>query len=119
MSDSSGGRDLRQWLQDIVTWERRIAEYLRDMDEEAFSADRRTQDAVIRCLACIGEASRRVLGLAEENLPPGVEFLQAYWTRNRLVHGYYDVNVQRVWLTATQSAPALAADVKKMLDELE
>jgi uncharacterized protein with HEPN domain len=119
MSGSSGERGLRQWLQDIVTWEQRMAEYLLGMNEETFAVDRRTQDAVIRCLACIGEASRRVPGLAADELPPGIEFLQAYWTRNRLVHGYYDVNLQRVWLTATQSAPALAADVMKLLDELK
>jgi uncharacterized protein with HEPN domain len=91
MSGSSGERDLRQWLQDIITWQKRMSEYLRGMDEENFSADRRTQNAVIRCLACIGEASRRVLALAADKLLPGLEFLQAYRTRNRLVHGYYNV----------------------------
>jgi len=119
MSVSSGERDLRQRLQDIVAWEERIAEYLRGMNEGSFTGDRRTQDAAIRCLACIGEASRHVLSPAEEDLPSGIEFLQAYWTRNRLVRGYYDVNVQRIWLTAWQSAPTLAAEVKKILESLD
>jgi Ribonuclease HepT-like len=76
MSGSSGERDLRQWLQDIVTWEQRMAEYLLGMNEETFAVDRRTQDAVIRCLACIGEASRRVLGLAADELPRASSFFR-------------------------------------------
>ena len=111
-------RGLEQWLRDIVSWGQRIAEYLRGLDEERFLADRRTQ-AVIRCLECIGEASRRILTSDRKDLPPGIEFLQAYLTRNRLEHGYFDINLQCVWLTATESAPALAAGVKKLPHELE
>jgi uncharacterized protein with HEPN domain len=112
-------RGLEQWLHDIVSWEERIAHYLRGLDEQGFLTDQRTQDAVIRCLECIGEASRQILALDRKDLPSGIEFLQAYWTRNRLAHGYFDINLQRVWMTATQSAPALAADVRKLLLELE
>ena len=93
-----------------------MAGYLGQMTEADFLSDQMRQDAVIRCLECIGEASRRILASKLEELPPDIEFLQAYWTRNRLAHGYFDINMSRVWMTATQSAPALVADAKRLLD---
>jgi uncharacterized protein with HEPN domain len=112
-------RSLRDWLSDIIAWGERIAEHLQGMDESAFAADHKTQDAVIRCLECVGEASRQVVASGHAASFPEVEFLQAYWTRNRLAHGYYDINLARVWLTATESIPTLLNNVRGALRGLK
>jgi uncharacterized protein with HEPN domain len=108
-------RGLREWLSDIIAWGERIADHLEGMDESTFAADLKTQDAVIRCLECVGEASRQVVASGHATSFPDVEVLQAYWTRNRLAHGYYNIDLTRVWLTATESIPSLLINVRGAL----
>jgi uncharacterized protein with HEPN domain len=110
-------RAVEEWLKDIVHWGDRLAVHLDGMSEQAFLEDARTQDAVARCLECIGEASRQVVASGEARQLPGIEFVEAYWTRNRIAHGYYDLNQSRVWATATQSAPNLVSHVRRVLKE--
>src|SRR5215218_9164219 len=105
-------RSLQDWLSDIISWGERVADHIEGMDESTFAADRKTQDAVIRCLECVGEASRQVVVSGHATSFSDIEFLQAYGTRNRLAHGYYDISLTRVWLTATESIPNLLVDVR-------
>lgn len=51
---------------------------------------------MVRCIASVGEASRQVLESRQVVVPPDAELIQAYWTSNRLVHGYFDVDPHRV-----------------------
>jgi uncharacterized protein with HEPN domain len=110
-------RDLRNWLEDIVAWGQRLAGYVAEVSQEDFLTDHLRQDAVVRCLECIGEASRQVLSI-QSDVPKYIEFLEAYWARNRFAHGYFDLDMSRVWLTATMSAPKLVADVERLLTDL-
>jgi uncharacterized protein with HEPN domain len=74
-----------------------------------FLADKRTQQAVIMSLIVIGEAATKVMdGYAE--------FTQAHaevaWRsmrnmRNRMAHGYFDINLDVVWETTQEWLPAL------------
>jgi uncharacterized protein with HEPN domain len=50
-------RDFRLYLDDILEAIHQIRTYLADQNEEAFTKDRKTQDAVIRNLEIIGEAA--------------------------------------------------------------
>jgi uncharacterized protein with HEPN domain len=50
-------RDFRLYLDDILDAVHQIRTYLADLDEEAFTKDRKTQDAVTRNLEIIGEAA--------------------------------------------------------------
>jgi len=36
--------------------------------------------------------------------------------RNRLIHAYFDVDIERVWLTATQDIPRLLPLLENLLD---
>ncbi len=77
--------------------------------KEDFLADRRTQQAVIMNLMIIGEAVTKVMdGYAE--------FAQAHtqvpWRgmrgmRNRIAHGYFDINLDVVWDTVQSALPEL------------
>ena len=48
-------RDFRLYLDDILEAIHQIRTYLADQNEEAFTKDRKTQDAVIRNLEIIGD----------------------------------------------------------------
>lgn len=79
-------------------------------------ANRMLQDAVIRNLEVIGEAC---VNLSSElrDAHPGVPWQRASGIRNRLVHGYFDVDLGVVWQTATDSLPQFVDQVRKVLKE--
>jgi uncharacterized protein with HEPN domain len=57
--------------------------------------------------------NKEELGIDPENS----DFFQAWWARNRLAHGYFDIDARRVWLTATVSVPQLAAQAQAIILE--
>jgi uncharacterized protein with HEPN domain len=62
--------------------------------------------ALVRLLEIIGEAARRVsVGLRESH--PEIPWAEIAGTRDRLIHGYFDVDLDIVWGIVTQDLPAL------------
>lgn len=53
-------------LTDILDAARRISVYVSDMDEIGFHSEFKTQDAVVRCLEIIGEATKRLSSTLRE-----------------------------------------------------
>jgi len=89
------------YLEHILQAISRIQEYVHGMEESDFADDRRTQDAVIRNLEIIGEASRNIArrypAFADEHSQ--VPWIVAYEMRNILAHGYFKVDLHIVWRT--------------------
>jgi len=79
------------------------------MDKAAFLDDRRTQQAVILSLIIIGEAATRIMDrdptFAEGH--PDVPWHAMKGMRNRLAHGYFDINLDVVWETIQTAIPDL------------
>jgi uncharacterized protein with HEPN domain len=83
--------------------------FVQGLAKDDFLTDRRTQQAVVMSLIIIGEAATRVMdGYAE--------FIQAHaevpWRsmrnmRNRMAHGYFDINLDVVWETVQEWLPVL------------
>lgn len=83
--------------------------FVEGLAKEEFLEDKRTQQAVIMSLIIIGEAATKVMdGYAE--------FVQAHsevpWRnmrgmRNRIAHGYFDINLDVVWDTVQAALPEL------------
>lgn len=113
-------RSVDELLGDIVSWAGRIERYLDGVDFGIFEQNLMVQDAVIRCLEVLGEASALILKANPQlqDRYPEIELRQAYRARNRTAHGYGSVDVRAVWQSATISAPRLAAAAQKIRDEL-
>lgn len=112
-------RSIEEALDDIVCWANRIESYTLSMDLDDFRRNQMAQDAVIRCLEVIGEASAQILKIAPnfQVEHPELELRQAYRARNRTAHGYGSVNLETVWRSATEAAPRMAAAVRRIRDE--
>ena len=111
---------LRDYLGHILEAISRINEYLEDMDEVSFLANKLVQDAVIRNFEIIGEASRNVERVAPEfvSAHPELPLSFAYDMRNILTHGYYKVDLGVVWRTVERDLPYLHAQVSLAVKEL-
>lgn len=111
-------RKREDWLGDIVAWGDRLARHLYGREPDDLKRDLVLQDAVIRCLEVVGEAARQATLLDESIAELLPELRQAYWTRNRVAHGYYDLDLNVVWATATVSVPKLVAKLRSLSHKL-
>ena len=89
---------------------RLASSYVDGLDNDGFLADRRTQQAVILNIVVIGEAATR---LAAEHPEFVQRFSDVPWKsmrgmRNRMAHGYFDIDLAIVWQTVHSSLPELA-----------
>lgn len=111
---------LGDYLRHILVAIERIEQYAADLDLARFIADERTQDAVIRNIEIIGEASHRIeIGFPDFVATyPELPVSSAYQMRNAVAHGYFEVDLEIVWKTVAGDLPALAALVRKLLAEM-
>src|SRR5688572_16420200 len=94
----SAPRDDSVFFGDIKTAIARIQSYVADVDEEGFLASPLLQDAVVRQLEIIGEASRR-LSPSFRDSRPSVPWKDIIGMRAKLAHDYMTVDLQAVWDT--------------------
>ena len=97
-------RSDRELLSDILEAIQRISTYIADSDYDTFAHDTRTQDAVIRNIEILGEATKKLseeFRAAHEDVP----WKSMAGTRDRLIHDYFGVNLDIVWQIAKLELP--------------
>lgn len=97
----------------ILKAARRVITYTKDISRDAFEQDFKTQDAVIRQLEIIGEATKRI-GSELRTAYPGIPWRGMAGMRDILIHKYDETDLDIVWKTATESIP----DVLKNLESI-
>lgn len=90
--------------------------FVEDMSKDDFLADKRTQQAVIMNLIIIGEAATKVMDTH-------AEFVQSHqevpWKnmrgmRNRIAHGYFEIDLDIVWNTVQIALPQLLKQLQNI-----
>jgi uncharacterized protein with HEPN domain len=89
------------------------------MRKDAFLADKRTQQAVFMSLIAVGEAATK---LVQECPDFAAAHAKVPWSsmkgmRNRMAHGYWDIDLDIVWATVQSSLPHLLAQLPPALEE--
>jgi uncharacterized protein with HEPN domain len=84
-------------------------DFVEGLAKEDFLKDKRTQQAVIMNLIIIGEAVTKVMdGYAEfAQAHAQVPWRNMRGMRNRIAHGYFDINLDVVWDTMQTALPEL------------
>ena len=85
-----------------------VAELMRGRSRSDLDSDRLLALAVVRLLEIIGEAAARVPD-EERSRRPGVPWASIVGLRNRLIHGYDDVDHDIVWKIVTTDIPSLVS----------
>jgi uncharacterized protein with HEPN domain len=88
---------------------------------EAFQKTPQAQDAVIRNIEIIGEAANRIQKQAPELVAahPSVPWRDMRDMRNRMIHNYFDVNVDVVWSTVKDDLPTPKQQINELLIDLK
>jgi uncharacterized protein with HEPN domain len=95
----------------------RIAEYLQGIDEEAFLQTPLVQDGVIRQLEIIGEATKQISSETRAE-HAHIPWKDMAGMRDKLIHDYFGVDLEQVWITAQNDIPILQVEIKAILGSL-
>lgn len=103
-------------LRHMLDHAREAVEMARDHSESDLAGNRMLELALVRLVEIIGEAAARV---SEETR---ARHAQIPWPlivgmRNRLIHGYDEVDLQVLWETVTGDLPALIAQLDEVLPD--
>lgn len=83
--------------------------HVEGMDKQTFLKDKRTQQAVILNILVIGEAATKISQAFPEFVAkhPTVPWQSMRGMRNKMAHGYFDIDLNVVWETVQRSLPDL------------
>lgn len=108
-------RSDRERLHDMLEAAARLADAV-ELGRDRFDRDLLVQDAMLRRIEVLGEAAGRVSAELRERHPE-VPWQQIVAMRNRAIHGYFDIDLERVWTVATVELPPLIAQLRTIRDE--
>ncbi len=103
----------KTYLEHILDAIAKVEQYTAD-GRDAFMADDKTQDAVVRNLEIIGEATKRLseeLRYKHSEIP----WKQAAGLRDVLSHDYMSIDLTIVWNVIDSRLPALREAVRELL----
>lgn len=107
-------KEPKVFIEDILESIERIETYLSGVKKKDFVKNLSLQDAVIRRLEIIGEATKNIpeeFRKKHHHIP----WKQIAGNRDVLIHDYTGVNVDRVWNTAKKDLPILKTQIEDLL----
>jgi uncharacterized protein with HEPN domain len=85
--------------------------FIQEEKRASLDADRKLVLALMKSVEIIGEAATKVTKECQEDLSQ-IPWPSIIGMRNRLIHAYFDVNLEILWKTVTE-------DIPNLIDELE
>lgn len=110
-------RDDRAFLEDMLGRVKLVEEFTTG-GHDAFMESQLTQEAVIRSLEIIGEASRNISETMRDAYPE-IPWRQIAAFRNFVIHVYWDIKLERIWEIVENDLPALKPQLEALLETLD
>jgi len=109
-------RDIADFIQDILEAIADIETFTQGLTFENFQRDRKTIYAVIRAIEIIGEATKNIPDATRVQYPQ-IPWKQIAGMRDKLIHGYFGVDLLTLWKAAIQDVPRLKILMTKINDD--
>ena len=110
-------RDDSVYLKHIRDAILKIDGYTRKVSVASFKKDTLIQDGVIRQIEIIGEATKRLSDkLRKDN--KDIPWDDIAGMRDKLIHDYFGVDIEKVWLTVRNDIPILKKQINRILKSL-
>ena len=106
-------KDDLAYIEHILDCIRKIKEFTTGLSLKDFSVNELVQDAVIRNIEIIGEASKKISSDTKQ-IYYEIPWKEIAGMRDKLIHDYLGVDVEVVWRTITEDIPTLENQIKEM-----
>lgn len=93
-------------------WE--VQAFVEDRTRDDLDNDRMLVLALVKAIEIIGEAASRISEETQEHYKT-IPWMSIIGMRNRLVHAYYDIDLNILWATVWDDLPPLVAELEKIL----
>ncbi len=90
------------------------ASFIQEEERASLDVDRKLVLALMKSIEIIGEAAAKITKECQEDLSQ-IPWLNIIGMRNRLIHAYFDVNLEILWKTVTEDLTALIDELEKNL----
>ena len=97
----------------ILDAAREAVAFTQGRTRQDLDADRQLNLALVRLLEVIGEAARGISADFRQRHPQ-LPWKKMIGMRDRLAHGYFDINLDVVWQTVTVDLPSLIAQLQQI-----
>jgi uncharacterized protein with HEPN domain len=102
-------------LRHMLDAAREAVSFAANNTRHSLNTDSKLELALIKCIEIVGEAASKVSIDYRENTS------QVPWTniismRNRLIHGYFDIDLDILWQTVVEDLPPLIAELEKIIE---
>jgi len=94
---------------------REVLEFSTDKTRLDLDTDRMLCLSLVHLLEIIGEAAVAVSSEFQEKYPQ-IPWSGIVGMRNRLIHGYYEINLDIVWETVKENITPLKAELEKIIE---
>ena len=101
-------------LQHMLDAAREAVSFAKGRTRDDLSQDRMLLLSLVKEVEIVGEAASRVSPAGQVSTP-GVPWEKLTGMRNRLIHGYFDWNVDVIWATVNSNLPQLIVELEKAL----
>lgn len=102
------------WLRHMVGAARKVIAFAHGRSRSDLDSDEQLTLAIVRLLEIIGEAAKQVT-VETRTAHPEIPWREIAGTRDRLIHGYFDVDLDVVWSIATGDLPSLVESLESVL----
>jgi len=101
-------------LQHMVDAANEALSFVADKSRTELATDRALALALVKSIEIVGEAASKV-SRELRSQSPEVPWADIVAMRNRLIHSYFDVNLDIVWQTVTVELPPLVRQIQELL----
>jgi uncharacterized protein with HEPN domain len=102
-------------LRHMLEGARQALDFAGNETRASLDSDRKLEFALVKAIEIVGEAACKVSANCCETLPQ-IPWSNIIGMRNRLIHAYFDINLDILWKTITEDLPPLIAELEKILE---
>ena len=111
-------RDTAIYLKDILDNMENAERFVQGMTLEDFARDLKASYAVVRCIEIIGEAAKNIPRPIRQQYP-SIPWKEMAGMRDKVIHFYFGVRPEKVWLVVKEHIPRLRPLLRQALEDMQ
>ena len=101
-------------LSHMLSAAREAQSFTQNETRASIEKDRKLTLALVKAVEILGEAASKISNECQKNLPQ-IPWHSIIGMRNRLIHSYFDVNLDILWKTITEDLPPLISEPENIM----